>query len=186
MTEIEEYGFPFDCVEVREGEYDRGASSAEWARYVSSMFTNGYMQTPEGKKSGVEPMKVTAQAGMTVSIGKGAVMIEGRMRIFSQNILLSLDQADAQPRIDLVCMRLDLNAEMRKIYPLILKGDSSETPAEPVYIRDDMIYDLILAKVIVPANVAKLTQDDIVDMRNDFSYCGVVATSSGIIDGGEF
>ena len=89
---------------------DRGATSADWAAYVSRMFTDGYFKLLDGQ---LEPSISTIP--MAVDIASGSAMIKGRQYSQDETVTVSLGLSDSHPRIDRIVLRMSTEVEDRKI-----------------------------------------------------------------------
>ena len=158
-----EYGLFFDS---QNG--DRVYSSDSMAEWLRKFFTTGVF---DGE------LQVTASSGMTVSVASGYANINGRVRFFDSAQQLTLDIANGTyPRIDTIVVRLDL--QNRYITCEIVKGLYSGTsPAATEPVRENGIYEIVLAQIYVGAGVTEITQADITDTRADDDLCGWVAST---------
>ncbi len=159
--------FPFRSVSG-----DRKYSAEDWAAYFALFLSNGVFY------SSVDKLKVAANEGMKVKVGKGAAFIAGRMYMLETDKIITLDTADgALNRIDRIVLRCDYTS--RKITTEVVKGSYSENPTAPALNRNSDIYELALADVYVAAGVISITQSNITDQRLNTSLCGIV---TGLID----
>jgi hypothetical protein len=113
---------------------------------------------------------------MAIRINHGSIFINGRhahIDTDSEAVQMTLPEGDDLPRIDLISMRLDLSTEIRAIKPVIIRGEPSANPVAPDLTRDDIQYDMILAKINVPANALTITDANITDTRTDTDICGM-------------
>lgn len=126
-------------------------------------------------------LQVLPSENMNVTVARGFVNVEGKIKNFDEITTLTLDRAHATlNRIDNIIVRR--NDSDRDITILIQKGTNSETPVAPTPIRENGIYDLVLAQVTVNAAATSITQEDVVDTRMDSELCGWVATTVDEID----
>ena len=96
-------------------------------------------------------------------------MIRGYWYKSEGSTSLSVNAANSiYPRIDRVVLRLDLSA--RKISLKVLPGTPSAVPTAPALVRGENVYDLALARLIIPANATVITS--VIDERSDSSVCG--------------
>lgn len=169
---MERYSF-FDAVLNPDGTYDRVYDSADVASYFASFIGNGVYPAPANS------LMVSAGAGMNVSVAVGKAWINGYFyELADEPKTLSLALGNGtNPRIDLVV--LSLNMSKRLIELKVIKGASAINPQEPKISRTKDIYDLVLAKVNVPAGTTVLHQNMIADTRFDKDKCGIV---SGVVN----
>lgn len=137
-------------------------SFAEWLRpfFTTGVF-NGELQVTGGN------------GDMSINVAPGNANINGKMKNFEVAKTLTLDLADASlPRIDNIVIRRD--DANRDFYIMVQKGSYGETPTAPSPVRENEIYDLVIAQVLVaPATIA-ITQSAITDTRMDNDLCGWV------------
>ncbi|MHC1694610.1 MAG: tail fiber protein [Eubacteriales bacterium] len=166
--------FPFDSTftgvdsnGISQG--DRGASSADWAAYVSRMFTDGYFRLLDGQ---LEPS--ISATPMSVDIAAGSAMIKGRQYSQDETVTVSLGLSDSQPRIDRIVLRLSTEAADRNILLKVLKGTPAASSVAPELIRTASVYDICLAQIAVGPNAIQIVEDNLTDTRNDEALCGYV------------
>lgn len=127
-------------------------------------------------------LQVTADGGMNVLVGTGYCCVEGKVKFFDTAIRLQIMNASGvYPRIDnIVIERDDVN---RWIVVKVQTGAlSGHTPVAPAPIRENGIYQIVLAQVYVSANATEITQADITDKRADNSVCGWVVGTVNAVD----
>ena len=147
---------------------DRDYNDEDLARYVSNIRLNGIIERDNNA------MMVTLSGGREIRINFGSIHIKGRhAEIYDEPEYLTHDPGDSLPRIDLISMRLDLSDEVRAITPVIIRGVPAASPVMPELTRDDIIYDMILAKVDIPAGANSLNQSNITDTRRNKILCGM-------------
>lgn len=148
---------------------DRGASSADWAAYVSRMFTDGYFRLLDGQ---LEPS--ISSTPMAVDIAAGSAMIKGRQYSQDETVTVSLGLSDSQPRIDRIVLRMSTEVEDRKIYLKVLKGTPAASPVAPELTRTASVYDICFAQIVVGVNAIQIIADNLTDTRDDDALCGYV------------
>lgn len=152
--------FPFPSVDG-----DRKYGVSDWVGYFAPLITNGVF-------SGDGKLKVTAGAGLTVSVAAGEACINGYRYTNTTAKTLTLAAANAYyARIDRVIVRWDKQA--RTMTAQVLTGEPSSAPVAPNLIRTAVVYDICLATVTVPANAA--AAGTITDTRADKDVCGTVS-----------
>jgi len=170
---LDERGFPVS---------DRDYSDEDLARYVSDLWLNGVVER------NYRPLMVTSSGGMQARINEGSIYINGRYAfIEDEPEFLMLEPGGSLPRIDLISMRLDTSTEVRAITPVIISGESAAEPVMPEIVRrrsasGGIMYDMILASVLVPAGAFSLTQDNITDTRENREICGMVRWLADQVD----
>lgn len=119
--------------------------------------------------------QVQAGSGMNLTVTNGIAFTHTKENemggiIFCprQDVSLTAPVAEYYTRYDYVAIRYTQSSNQVQI--VYVKG-TAETPSEPI--RNQTQYDLILAIVIVPANAGEITQDNIMDVRMNESFCGL-------------
>jgi hypothetical protein len=151
--------------------YDRAQEASFFAKYFSSFIGNGIYPNPSTS------MQVLKNEGMSVVVSAGCCFINGYFGWVEENETLAIETADSLARIDRVVARL--NFVDRTIDLVVKKGTPSSNPIPVDIERTSDYYEIVLANVKVNANVSKITQANITDMRLDTSVCGIV---TGVID----
>ena len=137
-------------------------SFSEWLRYF---FTTGVF---------FGTCYVQADRGMDVIMQKGYCNIEGKVRIFDQDIPLTVSPAHASlPRIDSVV--IERNDTERTFKVFIVEGTPANSPVAPPPVRGNGIYQLVAAQISVRAGATAITQSAIKDTRGDDNLCPYVA-----------
>lgn len=152
--------FPFPSVNG-----DRKYGVSDWVGYFAPLITNGVF-------GGGDKLKITAGTGLTVSVAAGEACINGYRYTNTTPKTLTLAAANAYyARIDRVIVRWDKQA--RTMTAQVLTGEPSSAPVAPSLIRTDVVYDICLATVTVPANA--VAAGTITDTRADKDVCGTVS-----------
>lgn len=145
--------------------------ASHFAEYFNSVLSTGLLHTDE--VPGMEVSVETGTLNTIVSAGKG--IMKGRFYENTSSLTLTHDIPEvALDRIDRIILRLNLSNAERNIRLMVLSGASSATPVAPALVRDNFIYDISLAQILVRANTVQLLQTDLVDERLDESLCGLV------------
>lgn len=139
-------------------------------------FTEGVFPTPGNAFQLVE----NATNGAIVKAG--FAMLQGVTVILDEDQEITFDSATSQPRIDRVVLRHDDALSVRNTSIQILKGTSSSNPQPPTITRNETIYDLALADVLIRANTSVVTQAQITDLRLNTDLCGIVKGTIEEID----
>lgn len=172
-------GIPFDAQETYNShtgktEYDRVAYSADVADWFDTMFSTGIV-IPGGGTFTTE-LKVESQSGMHVKINPGRAVINGRLGYIEEAQVLDLDDPSTSNRIDRIVVELNLTE--RNFYVKTLKGTPSSSPVAVAPTKTDTIYQLVLADVLVTANVSGTA--NITDQRNNAELCGISNVRVGV------
>lgn len=149
---------------------DRRYSSADWAKYFRQFIGNGVYADPAAS------MQVRAAGGMQILIAEGACFINGYHGYADGSDVLTVEHGGTAPRIDRAVIRLDM--AKRCIYPAVIKGKPSFSPAAGAVMRNGTFYDICIAEIAVGENAVEIRQSDITDTRYG-DLCGVV---TGLID----
>lgn len=164
-----EYGF------FASKDHDRRYSADDFSSFFNDFFTNGVLG------SDTNSLMVSAVGDMNISIAAGTAYINGHWYRKSSAQVLSLGDSDTMyGRIDAVVIRCDL--EKRMVYPYVIEGVPEEEPAQPLPVRNEKCYDLVLAYIDVAANCVEVTAADITDKRGFDDVCGFVTSAIDHID----
>ena len=125
-------------------------------------------------------MKVSASGGLNIKVNAGAGIIEGADFECEEDKTFTLERPTSGNRIDRVVVKLDKTLAVRETQ-LYIKSGTGETPA--TLQRDDNIYEICLAEVIVKST-SNIETNDVVDKRLDKTLCGIV-NSLVSVDGEE-
>ena len=156
---------------------DRIYDADSFERLLKKFFTSGVF---------AGDMAVTAGAGMTVSVAPGYANTDGKVIFFDDPTVLDIAVAHSTlRRIDNIVV--ERNDTDRDITLKVVTGTPAASPVGPEPVRENGIYQLILARVTVPAGATSITNAMITDTRvpqdgEDPVLCGIVADSMGIVD----
>lgn len=122
-------------------------------------------------------LQVLASSGMEVIVDTGNAFIEGKLKKFDSQTTLTVEQASANStRIDsVICRRNDTD---RDFTLMIVKG----TTVAPLPVRENGIYDIVLAHITVPASAVEIKQENIADTRMNADICGWVVSNVEEVD----
>lgn len=156
---------------LREGEIlDRQYNANHYSDNLAVVISNGVL------RSTGDDLKVTAN-GMYLTVAAGRAWINGHYyKNDSPYTFAGIVAPVGGSRIDRVMLRLNLNISERKITLVYVEGVAGNSPVAPAPIRNDEIYDLVLADVGVTANAANVS---ITDQRANKNLCGWVYSTSG-------
>jgi len=157
-----EKSFPFNAV-VTDGIPDRTYSAEDFAAERAAYVSNGV--TSDGALA-VSP---SAAGGLAVDAAAGIAVIDGYTYFNTTPLTLTLAAADASlPRIDLVVLRLDLDA--REMRCAVLCGTPAASPAAPAPAVSETVHEIPLAEVYIAAGAQTLTAAGITDLRVRADY----------------
>ena len=122
-------------------------------------------------------LQVLASSGMEVIVDTGNAFIEGKLKKFDSQTTLTVEQASANStRIDaVICRRDDTN---RDFTLMVVKGST----VAPLPVRENGIYDIVLAHITVPASAVEIKQENITDTRMNADICGWVVSNIEEVD----
>lgn len=148
--------------------YDRVYLAEDYARYFASFIGNGVYPTPSTN------LQVVQDVSMHVKIKTGKGWINGYFYENTDDLTLNVAIADGVlNRIDRVVLRLDFINREIKVY--VKKGSFATSPVAPVLTRNSDMYELGIADVKINKGVTRIVQADITDLRQNNTYCGLVA-----------
>lgn len=182
--EITLKSFPFDSMDVLNSESgkmepDRLYEAEIFRKYFAKFLSSG-VYFGNYNNYGENSMKVTADGGLNIRIGKGAGIIEGADYENEEEKVFTLERPVTGNRIDRVVVKLDKTLAIRETQ-LYVKSGTGTTPA--ALQRDDNIYEICLAEVTVKST-SNIESSDITDKRTNSNLCGIV-NSLISIDGEE-
>ena len=139
---------------------DRKYNAEELSNFYGQLISNGVLN-----KAG-NGLQVTAGEGLTVKISKGWAWINTHYFYNDSVITLDVPQSGAVSKVYNIVLRLNntQQSDGRYIKPFV-----SET-----IVRQDLIYDIVLAKVFVSANSVAISNANITDTRPNTNLCGWV------------
>ena len=152
-------------------QFDRAVGSDVLRSILSNYYTNGVFGI--GNNNSFKVVAATG-GGMSLTVQPGACLINGATGYNTEETRITLANGESQPRIDSIVLRLDDDKAQRSIRVEVIKGTSQSQPVKPTPVREGAVYDLVLANVMVRANVSTITNADITDTRLDKNVCGFV------------
>lgn len=149
------------------------------------------MHWHHGRRSGVfeagDNCKVTTNnSGMSVAVsdgvgwlsdanGDGIVWWISDAREKGIGLTLPVDTADSsRKRIDRVVVRWATTDYATLPEVIVLTGVASSSPIAPSLTNNDVVREISLARITIPAGTTSITQSMITDEREDDSVCGFV------------
>lgn len=158
----------FFNAELIGNEWDRTYTAEDYATYFGSFIGNGVFPNPS---SGLQVISNTDDMNITVKPGKA--WINGYMYYNTDNLVLKIEPADGVlKRIDRIVIRLDFINREIKCY--VKKGNFASDPISPTLQRDEDMYELAIADILVENGVISIQQSKITDTRLDENVCGIV------------
>lgn len=147
---------------------DRIYDAQDFRDWMNHMFSEGVS---------VNDFFVSPAGGMSLTVPGGYVHIRGASKTFTDDTTLTIAAPNpALDRTDAVVLELDVPRKIIEIK--IVVGAASETPVEPEIVRNDDIWQLVLAYVHVRAGTSVITDSDVEDVRVDRNKCGYLIRSA--------
>ncbi|WP_117168880.1 hypothetical protein [Paraliobacillus sediminis] len=144
--------------------------SADFARYHAQIIGNGVSNTLS-----LPDLKVEPKANMTTRIGAGYMFANGYM--YENTALRDMVHETAEPtvdRIDRIVVAFDDNPEERRVYAYVKKGAASSNPVPPSLTRDNYIFEMSVAQVLIKAGKSFIEASEITDERTNTAVCGYI------------
>ncbi|OUM85683.1 MAG: hypothetical protein BAA01_09450 [Bacillus thermozeamaize] len=160
----EAYRF-FDSLPEDPREY----TADQFAEYFRLFLTDGIL-------NGGENLQVSANGtDMRTFVKAGYAWIQGYMYKNTEDLFISHSTAHSSlNRIDRIVIRLDKTLPNRYIRAFVKEGAPAENPVPPSLQRDDNIWEISLAQVLIEAGKSFVEPSQITDERFDNSVCGLV------------
>ena len=155
---------------VVNGVNDREYTAMDIRRPYDALFTDGIKPEEDGTAGNV--FKVTANAGMVISVGRGVAKVGGAPIYNDAPYVIELDDSVSSDRYDAVIVRNDDSDAVRG--PSIYIKSLSAPPTVENLERNTEVYELCLAYIRVPAFASAITQDNIIDTREDGNLCNIM------------
>lgn len=160
-----EHYYMFDSVDG-----DREYTAQDFADYFNELLTTGVFY-----RNNQPSLRATRSTGLNTQVDIGAAYVEGYVyRNTSSLELLHAAGHASYPRIDRIVIRLDKSLSNRYVRAFIKEGTPASSPQPPSLERNDMVYEISLARVRVNAGASTIAS--IVDDRLNQSVCGVVSS----------
>lgn len=156
--------------------YDRAVDSAFLRQIYKQYFSDGVHYSP------TNALQVVADSGMNIKVFPGTCHIQGAMGIEKVEKILPIEPAEPLDRIDTIVARLDLSIEQRNIDIYVVKGVSAENPVRKELVRNNTVWELGLADILVSKNVSVILQERITDTRLENSRCGLMGPNIERLD----
>ena len=156
---------------------DRTYEAGDFTEWLRKFFTSGVFSGD---------LAVTAGTGMRVTLGTGYCNLEGKVRFFDAPTTLNIAQANSSyPRIDTVV--IECNYTDREITAKVVTGAySGGNPQPTAPVRNDEVYQIVVAEVYVNVGATSITDAVITDTRTDTSVCGLITGTVQEMDFGQF
>lgn len=105
---------------------------------------------------------ITALNGNNVQIGSGRAWFNHTWIYNDSNYTISLEASSALlNRIDAIVLEINRNQDIRSSQIIVIKGEESSSPSNPILIKNDYQNQYPLAYIYRKANSSSITQEDI-------------------------
>ena len=141
---------------------DKAVDAAFFAKMISSFYSDGILAGGDYAKNG---FKITLAGGLNVTVEPGIAWIRGYMAWMQSAQTFSFRAGHVYTVV------LRLNAASGE-FTLVAAEDADSLPTET-----EMVRDLVLAEIRIPAQTTILTDSMIFDTRSEPSKCGFVTCS---------
>lgn len=153
-----------------DGIFDRKYNANDYCDNLAVVIGNGVLRSEN------DDLKTTSD-GMTVTVGVGRAWINGRYYYNDTPIIFSVPTAPTGgKRYDRIILQLDTDIAARKIELVYREGVAGNTPTKPAIVRDDKVFELVLADIFIDTNATSVV---VIDTRADDKVCGWVYSTSG-------
>lgn len=161
---------------VVNGTDDRVYTAEDMREPFNTVYTKGILPAEDGTAG--DTLKVTAAGGMSVSVASGSANL-GAWFVNNGAFSITLDNSTGSMRYDAIIIRNDDNEAVRA--PSIYVKSLTRIPTAADLIRDDLIYEICVAYVEVPALAESITASNIVDTREDGALCNVMSGVGAVV-----
>lgn len=146
-------------------------------------FFNGIISDTGVYKKSDGGLQVVPGDNLTVNVATGKARVNKHFVNIKSTETLTLSTADvANARYDAVVLRYDENA--RKIEIGIIEGTPATSPTYPNISRTESLYDICLAYIYVGAGATTISENNIIDKREDTAVCGYASLQIDAINAG--
>lgn len=162
------------------GADDRPYTAKDIRKPYDTIYSDGVL--PIGDGTAGDTLKVTATVatgGMNISVGVGNAKVGGAWFENTGVFNITLDTAGSEDRYDCVIIRNDDSDEVRA--PSIYIKTLNHIPTVADLTRNADIHELCIAYVRVPAFATEITDEDIIDAREDGSLCNVMSGVGAVV-----
>ena len=169
----QDYGYFFNS-----NNHDRTYNAESFEEWLRPFFISGVF---------AGDLQVTAQAepDMTVQVAPGHANVHGKPAYWPESNTMQLATASGvYSRIDTIVLRRD-NTN-RTISIEVVTGTASASPQPTAPTRNNDIYELVLAQILVGVGVTEIKNANITDKRQDATVCGYVTATVDQMDFNQF
>lgn len=150
--------------------YDRNYNADDLSDFLSLVCDTGVVKT-NSVNNEPQGLKVVAAGGMTVNVDVGKAVIKGKggFNPALESFTVTAN-GTASNRYDYIVVKYDNNVSVRDIY-LDLRTGTSAIPTVESLVRNDKVYELMLAYITVAPSATSITQANITDTRGNAELC---------------
>jgi hypothetical protein len=139
----------------------QAVTDLQYAALASTWQASGVIGSPTATDTS---LKVFADStGMQVKVCDGSALIRGFFFNSDEEVTVPVTASEAQPRIDLVVVKLTVATKTAVL--TVVKGTADASPVPPAPTQTEFIYELPLAQVTVGALTATIAPADVTDVR---------------------
>ena len=149
---------------------DRPYTAEDMRKPYDVIYTDGVLAEADGTAG--NQLKVTATGNLGISVATGYAKLGGAWFENESPYNITLDAAESTEKYDCVIIRNDDSDDTRE--PLIYINRLSSVPTVNDLTRTDKVYEVCVAYVRIPAFAADITDENIVDTREDGSLCNTM------------
>lgn len=155
---------------VVNGNDDRSYSAEDIRKPYDVVFSDGIKPDVDGTAGDI--LQVSANGGMTIAINKGYAKLGGAWFENTAPYTITLDNPIASNCYDCIILRNDDSDDVRE--PSIYVKRLSTIPTVNDLTRNDNIYEVCLAYIVITSSTTEIRPDDIIDTRLDGALCNVM------------
>ena len=148
---------------------DRVYTAEDFTGYLSSIICDGVLDT-----YGLAFKLFPAERGLTVRLGTGKAWINGHY--FLNDAVYSIDLSsyvdESLPRFVAIGIVCDINEGVRDVKLELVSGTPAEYPSVPNMPSGEGIKSLLLHAVWLGAGATSVTEENLLDYRDDDKKCG--------------
>lgn len=165
------FNFYFHNNKVVNGKNDREYTAKMMRKPYDTIYSDGVK--PEADGTPGDQLKVSLVSGMTISVAKGYAKVGGAYCENESAYNITLDAAGSTDRYDCVVLRNDDTDDVRD-GGIFIKSLSAK-PTVSNLTRNDDVYEICLAYILVPAFANGISASNITDTRDDGVLCNVMS-----------
>lgn len=164
-----------------DGAYDRPYDANDYSSQLGTIIGNGVSRT------GNLDLMVSLYGSYGYKINSGRAWINGVWYHNTNAITGDIHSSNVSlPRIDSIVLRLAYveynGTPERRIRVAYVEGEAGISPQRTPLVRNDNVWELLLAEIHIPAGATSLSSSNIVDMRLNKEVCGLVFSTVGAED----